>query len=1283
MQHLMNTHPILSILVIFYNNRREAPNTLYSLSAKYQSKVTSLQYNVIVIDSGSTEPLNKEEVLSYGPNFSYHKVSTKHPSPTEALRFGLGLIDTAYTGVIIDGAHILSPGILNYFFEIQSFKPNSFIYTTKYHLGDYHQNDSMTLGYNQEKEDQIIESVNWKDDGYLLYHICNFHQSPFNEFIDSAESNCFFISTDALRDSKIFDKPYYSIGGGFINLDVFKYFIENESFDNYLIIGEGTFHQFHGGASTNVERTQHPIKIYRNEYYEINKTPYVRPTYDSYYYGKYNNTISAFRPKTKVNHIKTFLDEGLILKNKKGLEHAIKEFPFHIPLRISLANFHEQKGDFDNAEKTLLAARAISRRTLQAPKHLFQFYYKQGKFDEARKYIDEAIDIDPTNPLLHLLRSQLAKATSDLARMNQHLQKAITYLDFGIGKNAKLNATIIFSLLQLGKIGVAGKYLKEALQHQPFHPDLISLAINIFPKTNDKDLFRTIAKRSVQIPDSKKPKQLLKRLGFAYQYIGDYQKSVTCYQAFLDNLDSEYSDEELHCYYNHILSLALSDQCRSAKEHLLKFNKYSNNKQFKHEVQLIEVVFKIDEDKIQAALMDILKLMQPLFSKAVFREVINRLLPHLNEAQTKSLYTAFLNHICGLPRNISPLHQELLQKIDTRNNTFNPNSQRQYSKTDGDSYDGFIFTHIQKTAGSSIRRFFAWATQLSKLPISKVHIPGTLGMQAATNTIQLSASKLKSLNARKIKLLLEHTSYHSEKPSHLKHLKKPFYFTILRNPFNRFVSHYYFFYYEKQDNYNCHLNELSDEFLDQYILKYKNIQTAYVSGIPWHSDIATTVLKEQLKVAKDNLNTKFHCFGIYENLEESIQLLKKKAPDWLIFPELPLPILNASIAPKMNINERVKSKFEEANKLDIELYSYAKKLFQVLNSPAENPQNINSEIIQVAVDLIYFKKEHDHSLKLIESSLPKNSPEYILFKTRILADIGQFNQAVILSGELMKIEDLTTLCYLLDFANENLILDLVNIGHKLRSYGDIEKSNRYMKYIYLEQERRNLVTRTTVIQQLIDQSSEKLYLEIGVFVGHNFLQIEANRKIAIDHNKRIKHTSQFSENTVFYEMTSDVFFEKQIDEILDKKIDVAFIDGLHTYEQSLNDVLNCLDYLKGDGFIVMHDCFPKTKAAAHPIQTVAQKMPSYQGFWNGDVFKTILWLRTNRPDLTVFVLDADHGLGIIYKKPAKKLLTLSEKEIKDMTFEIFKSNQSEYLNLKDKSIFKNWLVNLKKQELYS
>lgn len=78
----------ISVVVIFYNNQREAPRTLYTLSSKYHG-LNEDEFEVLAIDNNSTKPLDPEMVKSFGDNFHYHFYETNLPSPCAALNWGV------------------------------------------------------------------------------------------------------------------------------------------------------------------------------------------------------------------------------------------------------------------------------------------------------------------------------------------------------------------------------------------------------------------------------------------------------------------------------------------------------------------------------------------------------------------------------------------------------------------------------------------------------------------------------------------------------------------------------------------------------------------------------------------------------------------------------------------------------------------------------------------------------------------------------------------------------------------------------------------------------------------------------------------------------------------------------------------------------------------------------------------------------------------------------------------------------------------------------------------
>lgn len=124
--------------------------------------------------------------------------------------------------------------------------------------------------------------------------------------------------------------------------------------------------------------------------------------------------------------------------------------------------------------------------------------------------------------------------------------------------------------------------------------------------------------------------------------------------------------------------------------------------------------------------------------------------------------------------------------------------------------------------------------------------------------------------------------------------------------------------------------------------------------------------------------------------------------------------------------------------------------------------------------------------------------------------------------------------------------------------------------------------------------------------------------------------------------------------------DLIFIDGLHTYEQSLKDIQNSLTFLKQNGFILVHDCFPRTY--------FDQAVPRAQRKWNGDVWKAILEIRTLEY-VDTYVGAFDNGIGLILKRKNRNKLQLDSKVFKRMKYKEYYENYKRYLNLVNKDEF--------------
>ncbi|MDO9530344.1 MAG: class I SAM-dependent methyltransferase [Syntrophales bacterium] len=220
------------------------------------------------------------------------------------------------------------------------------------------------------------------------------------------------------------------------------------------------------------------------------------------------------------------------------------------------------------------------------------------------------------------------------------------------------------------------------------------------------------------------------------------------------------------------------------------------------------------------------------------------------------------------------------------------------------------------------------------------------------------------------------------------------------------------------------------------------------------------------------------------------------------------------------------------------------------------------------------------------------------------------------------------------------------------------------------------MNRVTILQKIINKKKGGTYLEIGVLAGDTFLRIKASHKLGVDPNFEISPTKKlryYIKNcsnifNKYFHTNSDTFFGTEHIYLSKTGLDVAFIDGLHTFSQTLTDVQNALMYLNENGVIVLHDCNPLSEVAALPAKSIReiQKLnpPGFTGTWNGDVWKTIAYLRAIRKDLHVFVLDCDFGLGIITRGTPENMLEYSTDEVKKLSYIDLSNNRQSMLNLK-------------------
>jgi glycosyltransferase involved in cell wall biosynthesis len=286
----LQSTPLLSIVIIVYNMTREAPRSLYSLSAEYQNGICPEDYEVIVVDNGSDSPMSEEQVTNFGTNFQYLTISQCDalPSPCVAINHGVSVSRGSFVGIMIDGARIASPGAISLALDALQRFDRAVVATIGFHLGPAMQTWAVRTGYDENVEDNLPNSIGWPDNGYQLFSISALTGvNNYGWLGTMAESNLIFLSRDMFDEINGFDVQFDLPGGELANLDFYNRATSLPNSTLISLFGEATFHQIHGGVMSSKpgENVVAEVTRYKDRFLAIRGLPFEPSTRTPTLYG--------------------------------------------------------------------------------------------------------------------------------------------------------------------------------------------------------------------------------------------------------------------------------------------------------------------------------------------------------------------------------------------------------------------------------------------------------------------------------------------------------------------------------------------------------------------------------------------------------------------------------------------------------------------------------------------------------------------------------------------------------------------------------------------------------------------------------------------------------------------------------------------------------------------------------------------------------------------------------------------------------------------------------------
>ena len=186
----------------------------------------------------------------------------------------------------------MTPGIVSSTLDAFKVSSNAIVTVPGYHLGNEPQQYAIKKGYDRTVEQGLLKSISWPVDGYKLFDIACMSESSSEYGILQRipEANYLALPKALFLALGGYEERFDSHGGGYANLDLFKRVCMAPSVKLYNLVCEGTFHQFHSGATTGGDSCDRNelINLLTSQYESIRGSEYTAPNCSFLLFGNFN-----------------------------------------------------------------------------------------------------------------------------------------------------------------------------------------------------------------------------------------------------------------------------------------------------------------------------------------------------------------------------------------------------------------------------------------------------------------------------------------------------------------------------------------------------------------------------------------------------------------------------------------------------------------------------------------------------------------------------------------------------------------------------------------------------------------------------------------------------------------------------------------------------------------------------------------------------------------------------------------------------------------------------------
>ena len=161
-------------------------------------------------------------------------------------------------------------------------------------------------------------------------------------------------------------------------------------------------------------------------------------------------------------------------------------------------------------------------------------------------------------------------------------------------------------------------------------------------------------------------------------------------------------------------------------------------------------------------------------------------------------------------------------------------------------------------------------------------------------------------------------------------------------------------------------------------------------------------------------------------------------------------------------------------------------------------------------------------------------------------------------------------------------------------------------------------------------TGSEIYIELGTrtFGQINRINEYVKRCIAVDIEDKWYKKGLCDVGIEFYHMSTDAFYADWKKH--STKVDLIFIDALHTHEQSYKDFCNFKEFIRDDGIILLHDTYPPSKRFTSKDNC-------------NDVWKTPVLIKENhKNECEMCTIPGSFGITIIRMNRGKQMKWMGE-----------------------------------------